>query len=218
MEYDSLFLQMEHGGNKEQASKMSAYMRNQFLFLGLPAPKRKNICKEIFRAARKESFTDWDFIKACWQKPYREFKYVAIDYLVIRRKTLTPNDLPKIKELATEEPWWDTIDGLDKLVGNIALNFPEINKVLVKWSRSDNLWLRRIAIDHQLLRKEKTNTKFLEEIIVNNLGQMEFFINKAIGWSLRDYSKTNPEWVLSFIGKYRDRLAPLSIKEANRYL
>jgi 3-methyladenine DNA glycosylase AlkD len=141
-----------------------------------------------------------------------------MDYLVIRRETLTPSDLPKIKKLATEEPWWDTIDCLDKLVGSIALNFPKVNEVLVKWSCDDNFWLRRIAIDHQLLRKEKTNTKLLEEIILNNLGQTEFFINKAIGWSLRDYSKTNPEWVRGFIEKYQDRLAPLSIKEASKYL
>jgi 3-methyladenine DNA glycosylase AlkD len=89
---------------------------------------------------------------------------------------------------------------------------------MLAWSVDDNIWLRRIAIDHQLLRKEKTDTALLEAIIENNFGQKEFFINKAIGWSLRDYSKTNPEWVRAFVEKYRDKLAPLSIKEASKYI
>ena len=79
-------------------------------------------------------------------------------------------------------------------------------------------WLRRIAIDHQLNRKEKTNKELLEKIIVNNLGSSEFFINKAIGWSLREYSKTNPAWVKNFINRYKDKLDKLSIREASKYI
>ena len=78
--------------------------------------------------------------------------------------------------------------------------------------------MRRIAIDHQLLRKGDTDTELLEQILVNNLNQTEFFINKAIGWSLRDYSKTNPSWVRDFLNKYGEELAPLSIREASKYL
>ena len=73
---------------------------------------------------------------------------------------------------------------------------------MLEWSLDEDFWLRRIAIDHQLGRKEKTNTALLEKILVNNLGSREFFINKAIGWSLRDYSKTDPEWVRDFIRTY----------------
>ena len=89
---------------------------------------------------------------------------------------------------------------------------------MLAWSVDDDLWLRRIAIDHQLLRKDQTDTALLEEIIVANLGQQEFFINKAIGWALRDYSKTDPGWVRAFIGRHRDGLAPLSVREASKYL
>ncbi|WP_079014640.1 DNA alkylation repair protein, partial [Streptococcus pneumoniae] len=88
----------------------------------------------------------------------------------------------------------------------------------IKWSLSDNIWLRRVAIDHQLLRKEKTNTQLMEKILLHNLNQTEFFINKAIGWTLRDYSKTNPTWVTCFIEKNKERMAELSIKEASKYL
>ena len=93
-----------------------------------------------------------------------------------------------------------------------------MNAVLLDWSQSDNIWLRRVAIDHQLLRKEKTDTALLEQILRNNLGQTEFFINKAIGWALRDYSKTNPEWVKNFIRQHHGKMAPLSIREASKYL
>ena len=89
---------------------------------------------------------------------------------------------------------------------------------MLTWSVDDDLWLRRIAIDHQLLRKDQTDTALLEEIIVANLGQQEFFINKAIGWALRDYSKTDPGWVRAFIERHRDGLAPLSVREAGKYL
>jgi len=95
---------------------------------------------------------------------------------------------------------------------------PELEKIILEWSLSDNIWLRRVAIDHQLLRKEKTNVRLMEKILLNNLDQTEFFINRAIGWALRDYSKANPEWVASFIEKNKGRMAELSIKEASKYL
>ena len=95
---------------------------------------------------------------------------------------------------------------------------PELEEVFLKWSLSDNIWLRRVAIDHQLLRKEKTNVQLMEKILLNNMDQTEFFINKAIGWALRDYSKTNPEWVARFIEKNQKRMAELSIREASKYL
>ena len=90
--------------------------------------------------------------------------------------------------------------------------------MILDWSRDDNIWLRRIAIDHQLLRKEKTDTALLAQILDNNLGHSEFFINKAIGWALRDYSKTNPEWVRGYIESRREKMTVLSIREASKYL
>ncbi|MFP9075690.1 DNA alkylation repair protein, partial [Enterococcus faecalis] len=85
-----------------------------------------------------------------------------------------------------------TVDGLNKVVGGLTMTYPELSQKMLAWSKAENLWLRRIAIDHQLLRKEKTDRELLETILLNNLGSDEFFINKAIGWSLRDYAKTNP--------------------------
>ncbi len=89
---------------------------------------------------------------------------------------------------------------------------------MLKWSKDENIWVRRVSIDFQLQYKEKTNQKLFEQILVNNFGKDEFFINKAIGWSLREYSKTNKKWVKDFINKYNKELHKLSIKEASKYL
>ncbi len=110
------------------------------------------------------------------------------------------------------------MDILDRVVGSLVYDNPELEKIILQWSLSDNIWLRRVAIDHQLLRKAKTNVQLMEKILQNNLDQTEFFINKAIGWALRDYSKTNPAWVACFIEKNKERMADLSIKEASKYL
>jgi 3-methyladenine DNA glycosylase AlkD len=156
-------------------------------------------------------------VNRCWEKE-REFQYLALNYLAVVAKLLVPSDILRLKQLAVTKSWWDTIDSLDKIVGEVALNFSEVNAFLLEWSVAENFWLRRIAIDHQLLRKDKTDVVLLEQIIVNNLGQKEFFINKAIGWSLREYSKTNPDWVRNFLVKYTNRLSMLSIREASKYL
>ena len=143
---------------------------------------------------------------------------MAANYLKAMQSYLKDSDLPKLEQLIVTKSWWDTVDILDRVVGSLVYNKPELEKIILQWNLSDNIWLRRVAIDHQLLRKEKTNVQLMEKILLNNLDQTEFFINKAIGWALRDYSKTNPEWVACFIEKNRKRMAELSIKEASKYL
>lgn len=200
-----------------QAQPMKAYMKNNFDFLGVRTPDRRTVAKQFFKDFKDQGI-DWDFVGACWAKPYREFQYIAIDYLVTKKKDLALAALPRLKKLAQTKSWWDSIDGLDKLVGKIVLDNPEAKQTILEWSVDDDFWLRRVAIDHQLLQKEKTDTELLETILVNNLHQTEFFINKAIGWSLRDYSKTNPEWVRVFLAKYSSQMASLSIREASKYI
>jgi 3-methyladenine DNA glycosylase AlkD len=212
-----IFETLRAASDLEKVAPMKAYMRDQFSFLGIPTPERKRLSRDFLKTASKCA-VDWDFVFKCWQQPEREFQYLAIDYLSKMKSKLTQEDILKIRKIAVQKSWWDTIDGLDKIVGDIALCYPEANAVLLEWSTDDNFWLRRIAIDHQLARKDKTDTALLKRILVNNLGQTEFFINKAIGWSLREYSKTNPGWVRDFIESYRGEMAALSIKEASKYI
>ena len=199
------------------AMAMKAYMKNKFEFLGVKTPARRKLAKVFFKQ-HTDSVIDWNFINEAWNNPYRELQYVALDYLEIRKKLLAPSDLPRLKKLAQTKSWWDTVDFLDRLVGSIIARFPETKATILSWSCDEDIWLRRLAIDHQLLRKEETDTELLEKILVNNLGQTEFFINKAIGWALRDYSKTNPNWVKDFIERHRAEMAALSIREGSKYL
>ena len=218
MDFNKLYEEMIRHKNEEQAQKMSKYMLNKFEYIGIKTPERREIFKIFFKEYKNEEKIDWEFVNKCWENKYREFQYIAADYLKNMKDKLTIDDIPKFKQLILKKSWWDTIDNLDMTIGALGLKDSNVNKILLEWSLDENIWLRRIAIDHQLLRKEKTNTELLEKILKNNLGQAEFFINKAIGWALRDYSKTNPEWVKNFIEKNRENMAKLSIKEASKYL
>ena len=218
MDFNKLYEEMIQHKNEEQAQKMSKYMLNKFEYIGIKTPERRKIFKNFFKEYKNEEKIDWEFVNKCWENKYREFQYVAADYLKNMKDKLTIDDIPKLKQLVLEKSWWDTIDNLDMTIGALALKDSNVNKILLEWSLDENIWLRRIAIDHQLLRKDKTNTELLSKILKNNLGQTEFFINKAIGWALRDYSKTNPEWVRNFIEENRENMAKLSIKEASKYL
>ena len=218
MDFNKLYEEMIQHKNEEQAQKMSKYMLNKFEYIGIKTPERCKIFKSFFKEYKNEEKIDWEFVNKCWENKYREFQYVAADYLKNKKDKLTIDDIPKFKQLILKKSWWDTIDNLDMTIGALALKDSNVNKILLEWSLDENIWLRRIAIDHQLLRKEKTNTELLEKILKNNLGQAEFFINKAIGWALRDYSKISPEWVKNFIEKNKENMAKLSIKEASKYL
>ncbi len=217
MKVEDILQGLKEVANPEYAIHMKAYMKDQFEFLGVKTPVRRQVSKIFFKKNHKSTI-DWKFIHQAWENPYREMQYVVLDYLKLKQKFLTSNDLPKIKKLAQTKPWWDTIDFLCRSVGFICLHYPETKKFVLEWSRDEDFWLRRLAIEHQLLQKEETDVQLLEQILVNNLDQFEFFINKAIGWALRDYSKTNPDWVREFIEKYKDRLSKLSIKEGSKYL
>ena len=217
MNVEELLENLKAVANSDDAVAMKAYMKNKFEFLGVKTPARRKLSKTFFKQ-QTDLVIDWNFINEAWNYPYRELQYTALDYLEIRKKLLTPSDLPRLKKLAQTKSWWDTIDFLDRLVGLIIYQFPETKEIILSWSCDKDFWLRRLAIDHQLLRKEATDTELLEKILVNNLGQTEFFINKAIGWALRDYSKTNLEWVRDFIERHQAEMAALSIREGSKYL
>ena len=204
--------------NAENAISMAKYMRNQFVFYGIPTPRRKACCRGFLKAEKKNVSIDWDFLDLCYADDHREFQYFACDYLAAFQKILTFEDISQIRRYVRQKQWWDTIDCLDRIIGGIGLEDPRVDGVMLEWSLDEDFWVRRVAIDHQLCRKERTNTALLEQIIVNNLGSGEFFINKAIGWSLRDYSKTNPAWVRDFLNRYGERMERLSVREAGKYV
>ena len=216
--YTQIKARFEENQNPENAVKMAKYMKNLFPFYGIPTPQRKKLYRDFLKEEKKKGAVDWGFLDQCYADEHREFQYLVFDYLASMQKFLTYDDIPKIWKYIKEKQWWDSIDCLDRIVGEIGLSDSRVDELMLQWSLDEDLWVRRLAIDHQLLRKEKTNRELLAQIIVNNLGSKEFFINKAIGWSLRDYSKTDPVWVKDFIDQYKDRMDKLSIREGSKYL
>ncbi len=204
--------------DKENAAAMSKYMRNMFVFYGLPAPRRKEVYRDIIRSDKKERAVDWSFLDQCYDDEHREFQYLVYDYLLALKESVSFDDIPKIKHYITTRSWWDTIDFLCKVIGDVGTRDPRVRDLMIEWSNDENIWLKRTAIEHQLGLKDKTDVDLLETVIVNNLGSSEFFVNKAIGWALRDYAKTDQKYVKSFIDRHRDEMDSLSIKEASKYL
>lgn len=213
-----LITDFEETRNELLAESMSKYMQDKFRFLGVRGATRTEIYKKYFPDARKSKVIDWDFIENCWNKEEREFQYVVVYYLKAMQKFLKREDISRLKYLIVTKSWWDTVDLLAKVVGSLVLRIEGYDQIMLEWSKDSNIWLKRVAILYQLSLKEKVDKQVLESILVNNLGDSEFFINKAIGWALRDYSKFDPEWVREFIEKNKNGMANLSIREASKYL
>ena len=209
---------LEENRNELLAESMSKYMQDKFRFLGVRGASRTKIYKKYFPEARKSKEIDWEFIENCWNKEEREFQYVVVYYLKAMQKFLKREDISRLKYLIVTKSWWDTVDLLAKVVGSLVIRIEGYDQIMLEWSKDNNMWLKRVAILYQLSLKEKVDEIILDKILVNNLGDIEFFINKAIGWVLRDYSKYNPEWVKEFIRKNKDNMANLSIREASKYI
>ena len=213
-----LITDFEENRNELLAESMSKYMQDKFRFLGIRGATRTEIYKKYFPDARKTKNIDWDFVESCWNKEEREFQYVVVYYLKAMKKFLKREDISKLKYLIVTKSWWDTVDLLAKVIGSLVIRIEGYDKIMLEWSKDSNIWLRRVAILYQLSLKDKVDEIILDKILVNNLGDNEFFINKAVGWALRDYSKFNPEWVREFIKKNKDNMANLSIREASKYI
>ena len=213
-----LITDFEENRNELLAESMSKYMQDKFRFLGVRGATRTEIYKKYFPDARKTKTIDWDFVESCWNKEEREFQYVVVYYLKAMQKFLKREDISKLKYLIVTKSWWDTVDLLAKVIGSLVIRIEGYDKIMLEWSKDSNIWLKRVAILYQLSLKDKVDEIILDKILVNNLGDNEFFINKAVGWALRDYSKFNPEWVREFIKKNKDNMANLSIREASKYI
>jgi 3-methyladenine DNA glycosylase AlkD len=208
---------IEKNKDPQKAEKMSAYMKNRFDFAGIQRPNLKKLTGPLLKKSSKEKL-DRDLVFTLRDCDYREAQYVAIDYLNRHIKEIKVTDIGKLEKLLVEKSRWDSVDALDAFVGELVKKDPDLKNLMLTWAESENIRLRRVAINYQHKFKEETDKEMLEKIILKNLGSKEFFINKAIGRSLREYGKTNPNRVLDFVEKHRDKMATLSIKEATKNL
>jgi 3-methyladenine DNA glycosylase AlkD len=203
-----------------RAVGMAAYMRDQFPFLGLPAPTLRAVERAVLAGLPKPAEADLSaFAIAAWQRAEREYQYVACDYLRRHAAAAGPGFLPVARTLITTKSWWDTVDLLaTRLVGGLVRRHSPLVAEMDEWSADDNMWLVRTAILFQLHYGEATDTERLFGYCERQAAHRDFFVRKAIGWALRQYARTDPGAVRSFIADHRDRLSPLSLREAAKHL
>ena len=164
--YQSLKDSFENNQDIQNALKMSGYMRDLFKFYGIAAPKRKAVYKSFLKQEKREKVIDWELLDRCYEDEHREFQYFVCDYLQEMKRYLLFEDITKIKQYIKVKQWWDTIDCFDKIIGDIGIRDQRVGQLMLKWSKDHDMWLRRVAIDHQLCRKEKTDTALLNALSI----------------------------------------------------
>ncbi|MGH1388156.1 DNA alkylation repair protein [Kordia sp.] len=208
----------EANANTENQQQMQVYMRNLFLFHGIKAPVRKQLLKELlpdYTLFLQEHIHD--VVTQLYNLPQREYHYIAMElYQKFSNKKYELEDGRFFTRMITTHSWWDTVDFLAKHVfGKYLLQFPDQKrKMLDYYSESDNMWLNRSAILYQLSYKDETDEAELFKQCTLHKDSEEFFIQKAIGWALREYGKVQPEAVLNFVKSVK--LKELSEREAIR--
>mgnify|MGYP006166969545 FL=1 len=206
--------------NRELAIPMENYMKNNFTYFGIKTEQRRAIFKSNYELNKFEVKSNFRAITwELFQMKEREFHQTAIDLLLKEfKKNFVLEDIQLIEKMIITNSWWDSVDTIAKyILGGYLLQFPsETLKVIERFSNSENMWLNRSAILFQLSYKEKTNFEILKSECEKHKDSNEFFIQKAIGWALRDYSRFNPNGVEAYVNS--TNLKPLSRKEALRLL
>jgi 3-methyladenine DNA glycosylase AlkD len=123
--------------------------------------------------------------------------------------------MPMLEEMVVTGAWWDTVDALAHIIGDLLRDHPEKMKPLMRrWSSDANMWKRRVSIICQLGFKRETDLDLLYANIEPNLADRDFFIRKAIGWALRQYAWTDPDEIVRYVRAHEARMSGLSRREA----
>jgi len=203
-----------------RAPQQQAYMKSAMPYLGIATPALRRSCVDCFRNHELPDSGCWQAtILTLWRTAtYREERYAALELLRHRpyRIWYSPALLPMLEELITTGAWWDFVDSIaPSVLGSLLRAEPAtLRGVLKRWSMHDDLWLRRSAILAQLKFKSDTDRRLLFSLMKPSLDSKEFFLRKAIGWALREYSKTNPDAVIDYVSRHQARLSGLSRREA----
>jgi len=207
-------------GDEDIAERQSKYMRYRFPFFGLMNTTRTKYWKDFQEnegILSKQKFIE--FAQYCIQYPEREMWYIAVQVIKENKKKLQPSDFDFIKMMLVKSDWWDIVDVLAvHAIGSLCMNFPELRQAVDAWIQDENFWLRRTALIYQLGYRKQTDEAVLYRHIMQVCHEKEFFIRKAIGWALREYSKYNPNSVIEFIESNRGKLSYLSIQEGEKHL
>jgi 3-methyladenine DNA glycosylase AlkD len=211
--------ELKESADPQRAVGAKAYMKNQFDYFGMPMAERRAIFKHHVKQHAVSNEKELEIIvKELWSLPEREFQYCGMELIAHYKKTWSPLIIKLIEFCITTKSWWDTVDFIaTNCCGNYFQLYPEkIGATTHEWNYSSNMWLQRTSLLFQNKYKNKTDSGLLSTYILHLSSSKEFFIRKAIGWVLREYAKTNPEWVKDFVGNHM--LSSLSKREAMKHL
>ena len=212
---------LKENANAVDAIQMQKYLKTSMPFYGVKSPILNEIVSEIkskFTISNQEEYNA--IITHIWEMSHREEKYISIKLARKWKKYITLDALKVYEKMIREGEWWDFIDPISQgLIGILLMNSrSEMNIILDKWIDDENLWIRRTAILAHLKHKENMDQEKLFNYCLRRAHEKEFFIQKAIGWVLREYSKTEPEIVFSFIEEHDSVLSNLSKREGMKWL
>lgn len=220
--YQAIIQTFQSHQNKEQQEAMKAYMRNRFDFFGIKSPLRAEISKPFFLEIKSHSKkATFDLIKKLWNQPQRELHYLAQElfFKVAKKHLDQKEDVDFLQWLIVTDSWWDTVDFVaPKLMKIYFDKFSEVrNSKVDEWVSSNNIWLQRSAILIHLKQKKQLDAPYLFDTILRLNNTREFFVDKAIGWALRENIKHHEKEVLAFVLQNKGRLSSLSYKEALKH-
>jgi 3-methyladenine DNA glycosylase AlkD len=204
-----------------RAPGMQAYMKSSMPYLGVPVPNVRRLTRAAAVRFPPRDLNDLRrSAQAIWRTAdYREERYAATELTGLRMATGRLELLDLWREMIVTGAWWDHVDAVAHRIGDLLVAHPDhLTPLLRDWSRDPDRWLRRSSIICQLSLKSRTDVPLLQEVILVNAADPEFFVRKAIGWALRDYARTDPDWVRSFVGDHATVLSPLSRREALKHL
>ncbi|MEY2829919.1 MAG: hypothetical protein RIQ33_1777 [Bacteroidota bacterium] len=204
----------EDVADKTIAEGQIAYLKNQFDFFGIKTAERRLIFKEYLKANFPQQNEIENLAKELFAMPQREFHYCAIELLIANKKNWQPETIELFEYLIITNSWWDTVDFVSAhLVAPYFKKFTQQkNKITKRWNQSNNMWLQRVSIIFQNKYKKETDLTLLTEYILSHTKSKEFFIQKAIGWALREYAYTDSDFVINFVQTHE--MANLSKREA----
>ncbi len=207
---------LTEAGNPARAKGAQAYLKTSDPFFGVDASTMRREVKVLGKTHPPHDQAEYlAQIQALWSLPQREAHYAAVEWAKLFPAFQTMEALPLFERMIREGAWWDTVDELARfLVGSLLLNERAVMKPeMERWIRDENLWIRRAALVAHQKHKERTDEAQLFDHCLRLAPERDFFLRKAIGWALREHSKTRPGAVETFIAAHLGELSGLSIRE-----
>jgi 3-methyladenine DNA glycosylase AlkD len=221
---DRLRAALEAAGDPERARAQQAYLKSEMPHYGLSSPELKAVLRPLLNEFPPPEREAWvETVRTLWDgATHREERYAAIAYAQHKaaRGWQDPEALDLYRHLIVTGAWWDLVDVIaGELVGQVLRTHrAETTPVMREWAGDEQLWLRRAAVLSQLNHRGDTDVELLRYVIEANVEDTSFWLRKAIGWSLRQYARTDPTWVREEVARLGARLSGLSRREALKHL